>query len=625
MSGELYMPISYQAMVLLISSYCRAISSSSLQPSIEDGLSQDGFRNEPGKNTDEQEPSRLSFPRKPILPLYSESSAPIPRRSGSSGSSTIHGDDSDPESLEKSIVLSRRSQSFSKSTTDSGLEQRNGPRPGVSDEVKKLVAVTSYEYQRYERNIKTDKYFWEEFTIDPIEVDFLRPDPQGKWTTHTHPDGGLYFHSTSWEIPVLTDVYVYDRSYRGRLENYIQGIMEYIEKYDLKDELPSNICLVLEFRQTGRCGYYFVDHTHQCLFWLDEFDAMTFLDAIRVNYTRTLIRHELKSLYWLHNEYFPDVRPLERGAILELRDILIHAVGDSMTSPWNTAAYNLETLEKMLALVDAVDSRPDSQGPGSATVIYRFLHNFYHERLLHLHGEQGARLNIDQSIHPERPRTLLIKTLSPLLLYAPEVHLRKLKEISVDSLVRKHDWIGLLDELTGEWKEFTLYATVLLNANVAFLAIQSVDNSAPFHGRSAMQRASYFSIMTSIGAIVLGLLLVRQHKTALSRSFLAYRSASVLGLETLALMYSLPYALLMWGMASFLFAFSLMCLGSHDVLTIVMICISGVVLLIFLLWIVSMTFEDKPFWHPWTFSPLKPFVRKEGINPGKGRLIQFNG
>jgi hypothetical protein len=59
-------------------------------------------------------------------------------------------------------------------------------------------------------------------------------------------------------------------------------------------------------------------------------------------------------------------------------------------------------------------------------------------------------------------------------------------------------------------------ATVLLNANVAFLAIQSVDSSAPLGGRSGQQRASYFSIMTSIGAIVLGLLLVRQHTTILN-------------------------------------------------------------------------------------------------------------
>jgi hypothetical protein len=61
-----------------------------------------------------------------------------------------------------------------------------------------------------------------------------------------------------------------------------------------------------------------------------------------------------------------------------------------------------------------------------------------------------------------------------------------------------------------------LQATVLLNANVAFLAIQSVDNAASNGHRSNAQRASYFSIITSIAAIILGLLLVRQHHTTLT-------------------------------------------------------------------------------------------------------------
>ena len=147
-----------------------------------------------------------------------------------------------------------------------------------------------------------------------------------------------------------------------------------------------------------------------------------------------------------------------------------------------------------------------------------------------------ARLNRNQSIHPERQRTLLMTIISPFLLYGAEVHLRKLREITIDSLVNENLWQDMLSQLIDEWKEFTLYvrsykshlpclwhilyfiiqATVLLNANVAFLAIQSVDSSGSMGHRSNAQRASYFSIVNSIGAIVLGLLLVRGHNTSLS-------------------------------------------------------------------------------------------------------------
>lgn len=157
-----------------------------------------------------------------------------------------------------------------------------------------------------------------------------------------------------------------------------------------------------------------------------------------------------------------------------------------------------------------------------------------HERYLNLHGEQAARLNRHQSIHQERHRSRFIKIMSPFLLYGPENHLRKLVKISVDSIVNKSSWFQYLQKLTDEWKELTLYvhitfvthqrdrshsllqATVLLNANVAFLAIQSVDNAATTGHRSNAQRASYFSIVTSIAAIILGLLLVRQHHTTLT-------------------------------------------------------------------------------------------------------------
>lgn len=53
---------------------------------------------------------------------------------------------------------------------------------------------------------------------------------------------------------------------------------------------------------------------------------------------------------------------------------------------------------------------------------------------------------------------------------------------------------------------------MLLNANVAFLAIQSVDiDKNPY--RSPIQIACYLSIVSSIGSIILGLLLMRQNRT----------------------------------------------------------------------------------------------------------------
>ena len=129
-----------------------------------------------------------------------------------------------------------------------------------------------------------------------------------RWQYHVHPDGGLYFIGHAWvpffylivvlwndrltfrpqNIPILTDVYLYDADSRVRLENIIENVLQYIEKYDITFS-SQDICLVLEFRQSGRYGYYFVDHRTRCLFWLEKYDAMEFLAQVRVKYTPSLI------------------------------------------------------------------------------------------------------------------------------------------------------------------------------------------------------------------------------------------------------------------------------------------------------------------------------------------------
>ncbi|KJA18441.1 hypothetical protein HYPSUDRAFT_45303 [Hypholoma sublateritium FD-334 SS-4] len=500
---------------------------------------------------------------------------------------------------------------------DTKLDPFQSTRPDITLQIPGLVGVTSYEYERYDRRRITEKHFWAEYIIDPLETSFKRIPPPQRWEYHVHPDGGLYFIGKAWTIPVLTDIYLYDADSRTRLENIIENVFQYIDKYRIT--LPSHdVCLVLEFRQSGRCGYYFVDHRTRCLFWLEKYDAMEFLAQVRVQYTPSLIGNEMKSLYWLHNEYFPQARKFPEDAVIELQDILIHAIGDSLTSPQNTSPYGLDDLQKMIGVVNDI-RRSGAKGVGSSTVIYRFLHNFYHERLLHLHGEKMARLDVDQSIHPERKRTLLISIFTPFLIFGPSVYLRKLQKISVDSLVRKRDWTALQQELINEWKEITLYATVLLNANVAFLAIQSVDDASLPGSRSPQQRASYFSIVNSVGAIVLALLLVRQHTTTLTSEFLAHRSASIWGLETLALMYSLPYALLLWGMLSFLIAFSVMCFGSGDILTIFMMSVTCFTLFILFLWCISASYEKRPFWYPWIMRKITS-QHIEGVLAGRGRM-----
>ena len=157
-----------------------------------------------------------------------------------------------------------------------------------------------------------------------------------------------------------------------------------------------------------------------------------------------------------------------------------------------------------------------------------------HNKFIHLCGQKGARLDHDHSIHGSavNPRSILVKVLSPFLFWAPDAHLRDLSKIWVDRLAHRRPWKKLMTKLVTDWQEFNLpvllfdlcselklthlrfQATVLLSANMSFLAIQSVDNGgAKVKDRSAAQIASYISIVTSLGTVILSLLLVRQYRS----------------------------------------------------------------------------------------------------------------
>lgn len=90
-------------------------------------------------------------------------------------------------------------------------------------------------------------------------------------------------------------------------------------------------------------------------------------------------------------------------------------------------------------------------------------------------------------------------------------------------------WSQFIEKLKDEWQGFILFvciicliaftieltktfeqATVLLNANVAFLAIPSVDSGDS--SRTWAQIVSFISIVASTGSIIIGLLLIRQYR-----------------------------------------------------------------------------------------------------------------
>ncbi|KAI5123267.1 hypothetical protein M0805_001356 [Coniferiporia weirii] len=219
------------------------------------------------------------------------------------------------------------------------------------------------------------------------------------------------------------------------------------------------------------------------------------------------------------------------------------------------------------------------------------------------HGFQGARLLLYQNVHGNgpRPRSWFIKLLSPLLFYSPETQLARLEAVCSDGMTRMQLWNPLKKKLERDWEGFVLYSTVLLNANVAFLAIPTVisDNNVLWISPAAV--ASQVSIIASLGSIITSLILVRLSPIGVegdedsTLDFLNNRTfGEQSGFETLAVLYSLPYSLLMWGIVTFLVSVAILCFYSAlgDV-TIVTRLIYGAV------WILVMLFITRTLLVSW--------------------------
>ena len=80
-------------------------------------------------------------------------------------------------------------------------------------------------------------------------------------------------------------------------------------------------------------------------------------------------------------------------------------------------------------------------------------------QFINLYGQQGARLDRDQSVHGStvNPRTLLVTILSPVLFWSPNDHLRVLEKLWVDNIVHHGPWIQFIEKLNTEWQEFILF------------------------------------------------------------------------------------------------------------------------------------------------------------------------
>ncbi|KAG2041263.1 hypothetical protein BDR03DRAFT_979675 [Suillus americanus] len=421
--------------------------------------------------------------------------------------------------------------------------------PMVTDNVKRNLNVTDNTVRP--------------MTMGPYEMNV----PQG-WTAFVHPEGARYF--VNQETRTFTEMNVCEPDICDDIEYFMRILLGELEQTIGEGglSLMKEVDLVLEPKsfdgESVVCCYYFANHRDRCLFWLDDFNPEHIISECKGIRSSSHLWFAIEAQYWRHWDYFPGLCPVTQSIVDELRDMLIHATCDHLTSLGSSAAFDAIEIKDHLSVVDKIKVHTPPPTPpthqnmrrGHAAIVIA------HNHFLNYHGEDCVRLMFAKSVHgwTYKPSPLMV-ILAPLLFLDPVAQVQELHKIFVDEVAHTARWNAFCSNFKGQLQDSNLLATVLLNANVGFLAINTVDKG----GRDAIQLASYMSLVTSLGSIVLGLFFVSHSRTSgqntamealVQAVFLGKLHNKTHGLEKLAIIYSLPKALLMWGMAFFFAAFS---------------------------------------------------------------------
>lgn len=223
----------------------------------------------------------------------------------------------------------------------------------------------------------------------------------------------------------------------------------------------------------------------------------------------------------------------------------------------------------------------------------RFMGIFARVHYLNFHGQPGARLDVDQSVY-ESPKqrarkSVALRIADPFLFGGPSKYLKTLQSVWVDHTVIQPRWRAFIGALNAEWAGFTIYSTVMLAVDVGLLGAPGVDQ-----GKENFQPVSviaiYVSTLCTVGSLVASVILTGESRRFAGNTsdemarYMTEMTSSLIGIDHMAIMYSVPFGLLGWGMMSFVIALTSIIFNSTYTPTLVTIGSTIVLVSIFVAW-----------------------------------------
>ncbi|OAX38259.1 hypothetical protein K503DRAFT_718438 [Rhizopogon vinicolor AM-OR11-026] len=464
-----------------------------------------------------------------------------------------------------------------------------------------FIPIGAANEPRYENRRPVEKCVKYE-TIPELMRDFPNqscPWLNLDWKAYVHPEGALYLYNGRRRTFTEANM---DKTTFRLVDGCVDALHNLARTKSVNLE-NDNIELVVHVEQAEDnapvpCEYYFVDHVTRTLFWLHENDHATdnIFSGLQGVYDPSHIAHALEAEYWTHCERYPN-HELERVKLLkELRELVIYASAEIITSDASLSPFDAGELKSILELISHLDVNVnDNNSLHSNCVVARFMQYFSRSKFFNFCGLPCARLDADKSVHREDTNLFYPVTISfsfaldAMLFWAPRAHYNDLRRVWVDECINAPRWKDFSRNLMAEWTGITIYSTVMLAVDVSFLAVPNVNIG---QSQSVGIIATYISIIFITGSLIVSLLLARQTQRYGPESaegaaeLLSNMMGAFFGMRALATIHSLPYAMLMWGMIFFAISLLYNVFKSTTMAMLASVVTGSVVVTLFILWFV---------------------------------------
>ncbi|KAG1861805.1 hypothetical protein DFJ58DRAFT_247854 [Suillus subalutaceus] len=384
------------------------------------------------------------------------------------------------------------------------------PLPVAPGHVITLIPIVPGEVNRYERHVPV-KDVYAAFKVEKGPLDCSKElDTVAGWEPLTHPEGALFFCHPKERV--FTDADVRDHVTIG------EAIKEAHRKArEANISMPRLVELVLERIVTDgveKWGYYFADHDKRVVFWFEDHTSDLLMNKIRGVERKSHVRYALESQYWKHIELFPNKRSLPEDVVVKLKEIIMLAQAENITSESCLAPFASNEVDSMLGLVDSLMSSINKEREHSVWIAARFTRLLCNAKFVNFCGQPGARLGVDQSLY-EKPNIRskrILRVMNVFLFGSFDVQSKGIHRIWVDETMVQPRWKNFIDRLTTEWNGYAIYSTVMLAVDISFLAVPTVQTEM------AATLLAYLSTLCVMGSLVVSLALAGQVNDTRRRS-----------------------------------------------------------------------------------------------------------